>query len=328
MKTLSDETIKAYFLGKLAEPEAEILEIECASNAELSERAQTLERELADEYLRGNLSAGDARLFETNYLITEARRRKLFVAQGLHRIAGETIVPVRESVPASQNSFWQTFFGKKRGLQLAFGAFVLLLAFGAIALFSLRSSVGKIEVAEVKETGSTPTENPSVENPVNPTAPKPDAENRDSNPVSTKPIVQTKETDKDLSSPRKKTSEAKTASIPKNVGIIKPALLLMVKLLPGSLRDEGEQFVTLAPDVKNLTLLLSPAGEPNNYKTYRAVVMTPENGVIFTSPDLKALSFTIAARMLENRTYIISLEGKNRLGEFESIADYTFRIRR
>jgi hypothetical protein len=43
---------------------------------------------------------------------------------------------------------------------------------------------------------------------------------------------------------------------------------------------------------------------------------------------LKALSFKIAAEKLENRTYIISLEGKNNQNEFEPIADYVFRVRR
>jgi hypothetical protein len=83
MKTISDEQFRAYFLGKLAEPEADDLEMRCALSAELSERAQAVERELADDYLLGMLAPQDARLFENVYLKKRARQNRLHVAKGL-----------------------------------------------------------------------------------------------------------------------------------------------------------------------------------------------------------------------------------------------------
>jgi hypothetical protein len=55
---------------------------------------------------------------------------------------------------------------------------------------------------------------------------------------------------------------------------------------------------------------------------------TAENDTVFTASNLKSLSFKIGANDLKERTYIISLEGKNKQNEFESIADYTLRVRR
>ncbi len=329
MKNISDDQLRAYFLGKLPEPEAEILEIECVSKAELIEQAQVVEGELADDYLRGNLSAADASLFETNYLITEARREKLRVAEGLWKIASEPKTQTASVVAVSANSFWQTLFGKRKAFQFAFGGLLLLLVFGAVAFYLLTLTVDKNDVAEVKDANQSPkNETPVIQIPDNQTLQNFEPEDQNPKTASTNSTVQNKESVKDSNSPQKTQPEIKPISTPKNVEPNKFASAMVVKLLPGSLRDDGEQSVTIAPSVKNLQLLLSPSGAPNNYKIFRAVVKTPEDGIIFTSPNLKALSFTLPAEKLENRTYIISLEGQNLQSEFESIADYTFRVRR
>lgn len=331
MKNISDDKLKAYFLGKLSEPEAESLEIECATDTEIFEQAQMVERELTDDYLRGNLSAAEVRLYETNYLITEARQKNLQLAAQLWKIAAEPRVQPVSPVASnpSPSSFWQTLFERSRTLRLAFGSLFILLAFGVVAFYLITLSLNKTEVAEVQDPIQlAKPEIPAVENPDSPPVQNLTPENQTPKPVSPDRIIQNKDPQKDVNSTLKNLPETKTVSSPKTVESVKSAVLMTVKLLPGSLRDEGEQSVTIAPGVRNLHLLLSPAGEPNNYKTYRVMVKTPENDTVFTSPNLKSLSFKIGAEKLENRTYIISLEGKNKQNEFESIADYTLRIRR
>jgi hypothetical protein len=332
MKNISDEQLKAYFLGKLPGKEAETLEIECAEDAEIYERAQTVERELTDDYLRGNLSPADFLSYETNYLVTEERRKKFRVAAQLWEIVREPAPPPVSPVAskAAPVSFWQTLFGHRRGFQIAFGGVFLLLTFGAIAFYLLTLNVNKTEIAEVEEPAqSSKPENPRFENPdPQPVQNPPAAENQNPKPVSPNESVQNKEIEKAVNAAPKNLPEAKTVSSPKPLESNKLAMAMTFKLLPGSLRGEDEQSITIAPNVKNLNLLLSPAGEPNNYKIYRAVVRTAENKEIFISPNLRALSFTIPAEKMENRTYIISLEGQNPQKEFESIADYTLRVRR
>jgi hypothetical protein len=329
MKNISDEQLRAYFLGKLPEPEAEIFEIECASNAQSTEQAQVVEGELADAFLRGNLSAADAALFETNYLITQARREKLHVANGLWKIAGEPKTQTASGAAVSANSFWQILFGKQKAFQFAFGSLFLFLVLGAATFYLLTLKVDKTDVAEVKDANQTAkNETPAVQNPDDKIIQNPQTENENPKAVAANPVIQTKEPAPEAVLPQKNQPEIKTVPAPKNVEPNKSALAMVVKLLPGSLRDDGEQSITIAPGVKKLNLLLSPSGAPNSYKIFRAVVKTPEDGIIFTSPDLKALSFILPAEKLENRTYIISLEGQNPQSEFESIADYTFRVRR
>ena len=331
METISDEQLKAYFLGKLPEPEAEFLEIECASSAELSEQAQAVERELTDDYLRGNLSAADIGLYETNYLITEARRNRLQLAAHLWKMVNEPAPPPIQPVESKTSPalFWQAIFAKRRGVQLAFGGLLFLLVCSAVVFYLLTLSVDKTNIAEVREINQPPAEAPAVQNPDNQTAQTAPVENQTPKSASTSRSVQDKEAEKETNTSPKNLPEIKTVPAPKTEAPNRLAVLMTIKLMPGSVRGEGEeQAFTIAPNVKNLKLLLSPDGEPNNYKIYRAVVKTSENRTIFTAPNLKALSFTIPAEKLENRTYIISLEGQNRQNDFESIADYTFRVRR
>ena len=325
MKNISDDKLKAYFLGALPEPEAESLEIECASDEEIFEQAQMVERELTDDYLRGNLSAAERRLFETNYLITEARRQNFEIAAELWKIAAAE--PLAVAAPAAAPSFWQTLFGR-RAFGLAFGSLLFLLAIGAVAFYLLTLKVNRTEVAEVKDPiQSAKPETPAIDAPDNQPVQDLTPEDQNPRPVSPDRNIQSKEPPKNVNSTPKNLPETKTISAPKTTEPAASTVLMTVKLLPGSMRDEGEQSITIAPNVKNLHFLLSPAGEPNNYKIYRVTVKTLD-GAVYTSPNLKSLSFKLGAEKLENRTYIISLEGKNKQNEFESIADYTLRVRR
>ena len=333
MQNISDEQLKAYFLGKLPEPEAETLEVECASDDEIFERAQAVERELMDDYLRGNLSAADLHLYESNYLVTEARQKNLLIAAELWKIAAEPPAPAPSAPVAlkSSPSFWQTIFGRRpAAVGFAFASMLLLLALGAVVIYLSSSAVNKSEVAEVKDPiQSAKPETPAFETPDQTPVQDLTPEDQSPPPVSSDRNLQSKEPRKDADSPVKNQPDAKAMPAAKPVKPVNPTVLMTVKLLPGSLRaEDGEQSVSIAPGVKNLHFLLNPAGEPNNYKVYRVTLRTPENGAVFSLSDLKSLSFKIAAEKLESRTYIIALEGKNQQNEYESIADYTFRVRR
>jgi hypothetical protein len=325
MKPFSDEQFRAYFLGKLPGAEAENFEEECALSAELTEQSQLVEQELADDYLRGNLSAPDLSLFEANYLITEARRRKLRAAESLWKIAGER---PKTLAAASKKSFWQTVFSHPNAFRFAFAGGALLLIFSAAVFYLASLTVDNSDVAAIRETDQpAKLENPAVQNPDDRPVADPNAENPVSKPAPTAPNVQTREADKDLISPPKDLPQIKPLPTPKTARQTAPNFAAFV-LFAGTMRDEGEQSIKIAPGVKNLNLLLSPAGEPNNYKLYRAILKTAEGQTVLTVANSRSLNLSLAAEKLENRTYIVFLEGQNANGEYESIAEYTFRVRR
>jgi len=322
MKSFSDEQLRAYFLGKLPVQEAESLEEKCAASKELTEQAQTVERELIDDYLRGNLSAPDASAFESNYPQTEARQHRLFAAKILWDVASAHKQSDALPAPVAAKPFWQSVFGGLNGYWLAFGSLVLLLIFGALIFYLPFSAVNRNDVAEIQDKNSPPkTENPVIQNTDNQTPENPKT-------VSTNPVVQNKEADKTQNTVQKNPAEPKTVPAPKTPKQNISGFAAFV-LVSGTLRDEGEQSIKIAPNVKTVSLLLSPpAAAPNNYKIRRAVVKTADGDTLFTAANLKALSLKISADKLENRTYIVFLEGQNARGEFESISEYTFRVRR
>ena len=324
MKPFTDEQLRAYFLGKLTTGESETLEEECAARRDLTEQAATVERELIDDYLRGNLSEADSRLFAANYPQTETRRTRILAAEALWKIAAEKRQP--GAVPVAVKTFWQNLFGEQKSLRFAFGGALFLLVCGALAFYLLTLSVGKNDVAEVKVIDSPPkietSAAPSPENPV-----VQNTEEQNPKPVAADQTDKNKEDDKNANAPQKNPTVVKTLPSVKDPKRNAPGFAAFL-LFSGNVRGEAEQAINIAPSVKKLNLLLNPSDERNKYKICRAVLKTAEGDTVYTSPNLKALNFSISADKLQNRTYIVFLEGRNAAGEFESISEYTFRVRR
>ncbi len=297
---MNDDKAKEYFLGKLDESEAENFVIETASSGELTEHARMIESELLEAYLRGGLSADESRLFEKNYLITEARRQKLRFAQVLQQnINSQT----DEFVP--QISFWEKLFAFKQ-LKIAFAA-IILIGFSAAMFWLLKSDSKKeTEIVEQKNTAPTPT--PKIENQrieISPT-PANNTQKTNNSPVN-KPLKE-----------------------PSPTAMPKPAqpIFASFTLLPGALRNEGEQFIKLLPNTNKVNLRLSLPKEAAKYDTYSISVKNANGETVFSAENSKSTALTVPAAKLENDVYIIFLKGNNPQKNAESIAEYTFRVSR
>ena len=98
--------------------------------------------------------------------------------------------------------------------------------------------------------------------------------------------------------------------------------------MPGTLRSEGEQFIKVSPKTDKINLRLTLPKDAAQYQTYRAILKTADGDTVFTEPNLKSLNLALAAGKLRNQTYMVFLEGQNAQNPAESVAEYTFRIRR
>ncbi len=301
---MNEQNFKNYFLGKLSEAEGEAFEEKIATDAELTEKAQIVESELIDDYLRGNLSASERQLFEAIYLITEARREKLRFAKSLWKVANEqkSNEIVFEKTP---NSLWQIW----NAWRVAFVGVAAFLLLGAFVFFWINSSK-KEEIVKQQNTNQSPT---------------PKAENQNIQPLESVNIPNQKSNNSNKNiSP---TPEPKSSPTPKPSEQPAPILASFV-LSPGTLRDDGEQFIKITPNTNKINLRLNLPKDANKYQTYTATIKTADGETIFTAPNLKSLNLTLSADKLENRTYIIFLEGKTAENPPESVAEYTFRVRR
>ena len=307
---MTDEQIKKYFLGELSE--AESFEEICAQDAELTEQAQIIESELIDAYLRGELSAAERKSFENNYLITGLRREKLKFAKEFLNSFKEVPSEVKPQI-----SYLQVLLGGFRP-RLVFAGLLTILLFGGFVLVWLNWQK-KIEIAEQ----TTPTFTP---------IPTPKVENQNVQPIENV-IINNQKTNVSTNlntQPNKNVSptpQIKTTQTPKPTEPSAPTLASFT-LLPGTLRSEGEQFIKIAPNVGKVNLRLRLPKEANKYETYTATIKTADGETVATFSNTKFLNLNFSANKLEKRTYIIFLEGQNTPNPAESIAEYTFRVRR
>ena len=87
----SEETsLRAYLLGRLPSDEQTQVEERLLLDGEYVELLQVLEDELTDSYLSDNLSKQEREQFESYFLSTPARRRKLRMARVLRRYVNES----------------------------------------------------------------------------------------------------------------------------------------------------------------------------------------------------------------------------------------------
>lgn len=320
MTTITDQTLKSYFLGSLAVADAERLEEELATEAELFEQAQMVETELADDYLRRNLSAAERRSFEKNYLTTAARREKFRTTENLWQIAAENQKKFATPAP----SFWQTLFGHRA--LLAFGSLAAIGLIGGFVFVWLNSSKNT-EISRQANINHPPTlnnlsqgDNPSQENnSVNLTSNVgANSENQNApksaNGTALKPTA---------------APEIKAPPKPSAPPVPTTPNLATFVLTPSTLRSEGEQFIKIKPATNKINLRLTLPKDAVKYQRYRAVLRTADGATIATLPNLKSPNIFLTAPKLENQTYLVLLEGYNSPGKpAESVAEYTFRVRR
>ena len=309
---MTDDKIKKYFLGELSETEAEGFEENCAQSAELTEQTQLVESELIDAYLREELSAADKKLFESNYLITETRLEKLKFAKAfLNNFKTQTIIEPKVSL-------WQSLFSSLQ-LRLAFAGIISLLLLGGF-IFVLLNLQKSGEIVQQQNTSQTPT--PKIENQNNQPVLNSANQNLNTNlALPNRNVQNNANTNKPTPPP-----EIKPTPTPETVESA-PALASFV-LVPGTLRSEGEQFIKIPSKTAKVTLSLNLPKDAGKYQTYKATIQTADGDTIFTASNLKTLNLTLSADKLENRTYIIFVEGTNAQNSPETIAEYTFKVRR
>ncbi len=80
-----DKILKSYLLGELDEEASLAVEHRIMIDDDQFEMVQIAEDELIDEYLEGTLSQAERERFESHFLSTEDRRRKLEFAETLYR---------------------------------------------------------------------------------------------------------------------------------------------------------------------------------------------------------------------------------------------------
>ena len=86
----SEAILIRYLLGGLSEDEQTQIEERAFQDREFSQRIQAVESDLIDDYVRGELSDGERERFESRFLASSERARKVEFAEALARVLPES----------------------------------------------------------------------------------------------------------------------------------------------------------------------------------------------------------------------------------------------
>jgi hypothetical protein len=160
---VDESLLVKYLLGRLPEEVQVQVEDRALADRDYMSALDAAEADLIDSYVRGDLPAADRRVFESRFLVSPQRRRKVEFAQALARVTEEA-APLPSHAPEPRSS-WQAFWNPIRAwtpaMQFA-GAMgtVICVAGGtwlAVENVSIRSRLSAMEAVRRDLEGRSQT---------------------------------------------------------------------------------------------------------------------------------------------------------------------------
>lgn len=324
-----DNLIVRYLLGELSEEEQTRLEDRAFSDIDYLEQVKAVEKDLIDEYARGELSGTALRNFERQFFASDERRGQVEFARALKQVAGESRASISSAkIPATTvglsrsrnpsaiadatdwNATRYSWLAFWRGPRLAFGislaAIALLIAIGAVLTYWRPATPANVQ------SQTTPKATPPVQETA---APRSTPEQ----------LVE--------SLPQPAPSPEKPPVTPK----VAPSAVASLLLLPGTSRsaESRPQLVIHHSDSTAQLQVLLESGD-DAYKAYVVALRTTSGRAIRSQSGLHARSIqgnrvvvlTLPATLLATGDYELSLSGITPESRSEPLGYYYFRVRR
>ncbi|HET8782364.1 MAG TPA: hypothetical protein VFM63_08100 [Pyrinomonadaceae bacterium] len=169
----SEHLITQFLLGDLTDDQQVEIEDRAFSDQEFMTRIRTVENDLIDEYVRNQMSETDRRRFESRFLASESRRKRVEFAKALAQLLPETRVTERETrtVSATRSSWRDALAAFFHGLnpvgQFALVAATLLMILGGawllIQTLTLRSQVNQLQAQQSSQQSNRQTLEQQIE---------------------------------------------------------------------------------------------------------------------------------------------------------------------
>lgn len=157
----SEQLIAQYLLGELPEERQVEIEDRAFSDGEFMATITSVENDLIDEYVRGEMTETDRRRFESRFLASESRRKRVEFARALAQLLPETRVTERETRTVSvTRSSWRDalaafFHGLNPAGRFGLAAATLLILLGGAWLITqtltLRSQLNRLQAQQSSE---------------------------------------------------------------------------------------------------------------------------------------------------------------------------------
>lgn len=315
-EVLDSDLLTRFLLDAVDERERAEVEDRLLSETEFYEQMLGREAELTDAYVRGELSHGERKRFEKSFFASRDRRKRVEFAQGLADSA--TLLQREEStkrdsavapVTIRSRGWLPSLFAQRPAVGYALAA-ALLMVIGVTGWFAVERMRGWVEPQRAGTNG----------------VPSPGPKQDDTGVASRQPDQGTPSPGSDNATPGVSQTPAREEQATRTA-------FATITLVPGSLRDGAGANLFIPRGSTHLRLRLQL--EEDNYRSYNAVLSTPEGRNVWTGAARKDreknaqfVTFILPAASLARGDYIIELTGTTAGARPEAAAQYSFRVTR
>jgi len=304
--SVEEAVVVRYLLGDL--PEEALIQVEDRAfhDPEYLHLIEAVEADLIDAYMRNQLQPEERRQFESRFLTSAERRKKLEFAQAWSRVADEAKTAAQQPRAASDTEarrWWRELFAFLRGPAPAFrfaGAAIAVLLIGVLCWQALESSKLRNRVHELEAERSNQQQREQA-------------------------------LKSNLAAERGRLDEL-TSQMQRGL----PPIAASLTLMPGSLRDASvrpEILIAPSTQIVRLEIQIEPK---DNYPQYRAELRTQRGEQVLTRNNLREqrgsagrfVVLEIPSNAVDSGQYELTLQGKAAPEQLEDLAYYRFSVRR
>ena len=313
---LSEQNIRQYLLGELSEREQVEIEDRAFEDQSVLQEILTVEQDLLDDYVSGDIPEEKRHGFETHFLASAERRKKVAFAKALAAVVNEQPAVVIDVDAPSWRTRLAAFFTRPVTAYSFAAASLLLLVVGSWLVLDrmrLHSELAQLRNAQESQ------------------------------------IAQVRQLEKDLASERLRNDElmANRGTTPQQTPSpeIQPEsprqpttptspVVVALSLFPGISRSGNSvPQLSIAKDV-NLVRLLIGIDPQENYRRYRVELRTERGERVLAQGNLSAragsngrsIALGVPASVLGNGQYELALKGIAENGTTEDVGFYYFDV--
>jgi hypothetical protein len=299
-----DPRLIRYLIGSLEEDEAERLDELSITDDEFAARLQTVENDLVDAYVNGELSGETLERFKARYLSSPAGRDKVMFAEAL---LGHQQTPATQPARAAGS---RGGFALPRLIPQWGWAVAALLFLGATGYLTVETNRLRRQTSDARAAATARERQLQRQL----------AEQQSANADTVTELTRAR------AALAQRTGTA-TANQPAAARVIASIVLLPPR------RGAGELPAIAIPETQAVTLQVTL--EADDFPIYRAELKDPATGhVVWRGSNLRAdggdrarsISITLDAGLLKPQTYTVEVTGVRARGASELIGSYPFRV--
>ena len=319
----NEKLIAQYLLGELPEEQQVEIEDRAFADKEYLASITAVENDLIDEYVRNELSETQRRRFESRFLVSAERRKRVAFAKALSGVTATAPVveTVRRPVVAQSTVSWrESLEAFIRGLipipTFAMAATIVVVLGGSIALLGemlrLRSQINTMQAENQSRQGELQRQFES--------------ERRRSEELASR-LNQEKQQREQTDESLRQLSETAETPAPKPI-------IAALTLLPGLSRGAGDKPRLVLPENARLVRLQIGVEPEEPYKTYAVELRTVSGRSVWNRENLtvrdrrgaRAIGLTLPATVVRPGEYELTLKGVAEGGRTEDVGFYYFTV--